>query len=244
MGQSRLFHSVAEQIVQLIDDRVFPPGAKLPGERELAERFGVSRVTVREAEVALQAQGRLRIRAGSGVYVCDQETADCGDATEVSAFELTEARSLFESEAAALAATIITDADIEKLEKLVAALADDATADAADYEFHLTIAAASGNGVILHTIKDLWRMRSDVPQVRSSHEEVCIPDGAARVAEHAPILEALRQRDPVGARLAMRRHFNRLLHAMLDKAEETAMREAQRRATESRERFLISARFG
>ena len=54
MSRSRLFHSVADQIVQLIDDGVFPPGAKLPGERELADRFGVSRVTIREAEVALQ----------------------------------------------------------------------------------------------------------------------------------------------------------------------------------------------
>ena len=61
MSQIRLFHTVAQQILQLIADEGFGPGAKLPGERELAERFGVSRVTVREAEVALQAQGRLTI---------------------------------------------------------------------------------------------------------------------------------------------------------------------------------------
>lgn len=243
MNQSRLFHSVADQIVRLIDQGEFPPGTRLPGERELADRFGVSRVTVREAEVALQAQGRLTIRAGSGVYVRDHEAANREALPEVSAFELTEARSLFESEAAALAATIITDADLAKLEGLVAALGEDATADEADREFHLTIAAASGNGVILHTINNLWRMRSELPQVRDTHASVCIHDGAARVAEHAPILAALRDRDPVGARLAMRRHFNRLLNAMLDKAEETAMRELQRRASESRERFLISARF-
>ena len=69
MSQIRLFHTVAQQILQLIADEGFGPGAKLPGERELAERFGVSRVTVREAEVALQAQGRLTIKTGSGVFV-------------------------------------------------------------------------------------------------------------------------------------------------------------------------------
>jgi DNA-binding FadR family transcriptional regulator len=242
MSRSRLFHSVADQILQLIDDGVFAPGAKLPGERELADRFGVSRVTVREAAVALQAQGRLVIRAGSGVYVSQDARAD-DDLPEVTAFELTEARSLFESEAAALAATVITDQTLAKLEGLVAALAADDTADEADREFHLTIAAASGNGVILQTITNLWRMRSDAPPIRDAHEGVCIHDGAARVAEHAPILAALRDRDPVGARLAMRRHFNRLLGAMLDRAEETAMQEARRQASQSRERFLISARF-
>lgn len=241
MSRSRLFHSVADRIVQLIDTGVFPSGAKLPGERELADRLGVSRVTVREAEVALQAQGRLTIRAGSGVYVRDGAPAEA--LPNVTAFELTEARSLFESEAAALAATVITDETIKKLEGLVAALADDRTANHADREFHLTIAAASGNGVILHTITDLWRMRSEVALIRDAHENVCLPGGAARVAEHTPILDALRERDPVGARLAMRRHFNRLLGAMLDRAEETALREARRQASESRERFLISARF-
>lgn len=243
MSQSRLFHTVADQIVQLIEDGVFPPGAKLPGERELADRLGVSRVTIREAEVALQAQGRLVIRAGSGVYVRDHEAARRGDLPDVSAFELTEARSLFESEAAALAATVITDATVDKLASLVAAMAHDDTADEADREFHLTIAASSGNGAILHTIKTLWRMRSELPHIRATHEGVCIRDGAARVAEHSVILDALRDRDAAGARLAMRRHFNRLLEAMLDRAEETAMSELRRRATESRERFLISARF-
>jgi DNA-binding FadR family transcriptional regulator len=241
MNQSRLFQSVAEQIVQLIEGGAFPPGAKLPGERELADRFGVSRVTVREAEVALQAQGRLVIRAGSGVYVSDPQEGR-GRLPDASAFELTEARCLFESEAAALAASIISDGDLDKLAGLVADMRDDGRADDADREFHLTIAAASGNRVIQHTIEELWRMRSELPQVRSTHEGVCIHDGGLRVAEHEPILAAMRERDAVGARLAMRKHFNRLLEAMLDRAEETAMSEVRRQASESRERFLITVR--
>src|SRR3954469_14615180 len=95
----RLFQGIADQIVGLIREGVFPPGSRLPGERELAERFGVSRVTIREAEIALQAMGRVRIKTGAGVYVTEASAAAGHDLPDVSAFELTEARSLFESEA-------------------------------------------------------------------------------------------------------------------------------------------------
>lgn len=67
----RLYQGIADQITALIDQGVFPTGTRLPGERELAERFGVSRVTIREAEIALQAIGRIVIKTGSGVYVTD-----------------------------------------------------------------------------------------------------------------------------------------------------------------------------
>ena len=71
MAEKRLYHTVANKILELIDSGVFPPGTRLPGERDLAEKFGVSRVAVREAEIALQAQGRLelwrrRLRNGQG----------------------------------------------------------------------------------------------------------------------------------------------------------------------------------
>ena len=121
MSQKRLFHTVADQILQLIADEGYGPGAKLPGERELAERFGVSRVTVREAEVALQAQGKLAIKTGSGVFVCSAPQP-AGALPAVSPFEVTEARSLFESEAAALAASVITDEALARLDYLVEAM--------------------------------------------------------------------------------------------------------------------------
>lgn len=243
MSRPRLFHGVTDQITQLIDDGVFGPGAKLPSERELAERFGVSRITVREAAVALQAAGRIVIKPGSGVYVADRKPVLDGSLPEVSAFELTEARSLFESEAAALAAPIITDQTLAKLDTLVRALGQGGqAADDADREFHLTIAQATGNGAILHTLKTLWRMRSELPAVRSTHESVCDRDRASRVNEHAAVLDALKARDPVAARQAMRAHFNRLIEAMLDAAEAKAMRELRQQASESRERFLISAK--
>ena len=248
MAERRLFQDIADRIVDLIREGAFPPGSRLPGERELSERFGVSRVTIREAEIALQAAGWIRIKTGAGVYVTGGGEGACtGDQLpRVSAFELTEARSLFEAEAAALAATTIADGDLARLNQLLEVMGDDAASEEqineADREFHNVIAAASGNRAIIHMIGTLWRMRTELPEVRATHAAVCKQDGAARDAEHRAILDALRARDSIGARLAMRRHFNRLLESMLDANEERELQELRRRSAESRARFLLSAR--
>ena len=246
MADRRLFQNVAEQIMEMIQAGEFPPGSRLPGERELAERFGVSRVTIREAEIALQAMGKVRIRTGSGVYVTEAGGDD--DLPCISAFELTEARSLFESEAAALAAPIISDELLEKLDDLLQMMAsetdEDRFANEADREFHMTIASASGNAAITYVIKSLWRLRTDVPEVRAMHESICHNDGAARMEEHAEIVRALRSRDPAAARAAMRGHFNRLIEVMLNANEEREIEELRSRAAASRARFLMSATLG
>ena len=245
MAERRLFEDIAEKIAGMVRAGEFSPGSRLPGERELSERLGASRVTIREAEIALQARGLLRIRAGSGVYVCDPKTETGDELPSVSAFELTEARSLFESEAAALAAPIISDADLAKLDALLAVMAEDSgdeeRSTAADREFHMTIAAASSNRVIIHTVQTLWKFRMEVPQVRLTHESVCHHDGAARQDEHAAIVEALRRRDAKGARQAMRLHFSRLLEAMLDATEKQERLELEQKTAQSRSRFLMSA---
>lgn len=242
----RLFQTIARRIEQLIESGEFPPGARLPGERELAERFEVSRVTVREAEIALQAIGLIEIKTGSGVYVADRPAAARNALPEVSAFELTEARSLFEAEAAALAAPIITADKLTELDRLLAVMAaedgDTELSTEADRDFHALIAAASGNQAIIHVIRELWRLRTEVPQVRNAHAAVCKGDARARQREHEAIVDALKKRDPKGARIAMRQHFRRLLETMLDDNEARALSEIKRRSAESRERFLISAR--
>ena len=244
MGEKRLFHSVAEQITDLIKDGVFPVGARLPGERELAERFGVSRVTIREAEIALQAIGRIEIKTGSGVYVSDKPPGDHSQLPDVSAFELTEARSLFEAEAAALAAQNISDEDIAKLGRFIMEMGskDEDVSTKADQQFHITIAEASGNAAIVHTIKSLWRMREELPEVKAAYESVCELDTSTRTNEHQDIYDALATRNPLAARQAMRSHFRRLIEAMLDATEKQAMEEVQQRANESRERFLSAAK--
>lgn len=245
MSDKRLYQTVARSILDMIESGSYPPGTRLPGERELAERFNVSRVVVREAEISLEALGRVEIKVGSGVYVCDPATATGLALPKVTPFELTQTRLLFESECAALAATMITDEQIAGLEATIEKMAeaphDTEDGEEADREFHLQIAKASGNEANVFFLKTLWRMRTEIEPVKRVYAAVCHADTSHRVNEHSEILEALRARDPGAARNAMRGHFSRLLEALLDASERQAIEDARRRSSENRERFLKSA---
>lgn len=240
----RLFHTIVQQLTELIDSGAFPPGARLPCERDLAERFKVSRVTIREAAVALQALGRVTVKTGSGAYVCKTPPSATAPLPVISAFELTEARALFESEAAALAAPRIEDAELDRLWALVETLTADlsrAEHDAADKVFHLTIAAASGNKVVEHMIGELWRLRAELPDVAKAYSEICRQIAEDRLDEHRAVYTALRNRDPAAARTAMRHHFQCILAKLLDASEERALREVRQQAAQSRKRYGASA---
>lgn len=249
MTDKRLYHQVAEQIIDLIESGEYPPGSRLPGERDLAEKFGVSRVSVREAEISLQAVGRLSIKVGSGAYVMDPSEGHPGVLPAVSAFELTEARALFEAESAAIAAPIISDSDLDRLESLIQIMASDTddgelNAEKADEEFHRVIAKASNNDAIVFTIENLWRMRSEAVQVQSIYNSVCKQDAKSRELEHRAILDALKARDSSAARNAMRAHFTRMIEALLVASEAEAYRQVKQQASESRSRFLMASRLG
>jgi DNA-binding FadR family transcriptional regulator len=244
MNGKRLYHSVAEQIKALISQGTFPPGSRLPGERELAEQFDVSRVTIREAEIALQALGYISIKTGSGAYVLDPAENVHHGLPNVSAFELTEARLIYEAEAAALAAQHISDETLERLEKLLEVMItkgrqNQALLLKADHEFHLAIAAASGNTAVKYIVETLWRMRGELPEVRDVHSSICaVEDKDVLHKEHAQVLDALRARDPAAARQAMQEHFRSLLESMLDVTEEQALKAIREQATQSRQRYL------
>ena len=247
MTSKRLYHSVADQIIAMIDDGTFPPSSRLPGERELADQFNVSRVAVREAGIFLAARGIIQIKMGSGAYVLDpsKHNGSLGGLLSVSAFELTEARTLFESEGAALAARDISDETLSRLEGYLNKMrgndpGTEREAELADRGFHLTIASASGNAAVRHVVEMLWQIRMESEPVRKVYDSVCLKDSDVRESEHREILDALRKRDPGAARIAMREHFRRLIEAMLDVTEEQALEELRRKATESRERFLAS----
>jgi len=245
MAEQRLYHKVANNILELIDSGVFPPGSRLPGERDLAERFGVSRVSVREAEIALQARGRIEIKVGSGAYVLDGSEYTAHGLPKVGPFELTEARALFEAESAALAAPIITNEAIAELERLIRIMigeeASDMTADEADEAFHVNIAKATNNPAIIFVIKSMWSMRTEAAQLQKVYRSVCDRDPSHRGDEHEDILNALKARDSTAARTAMRAHFTRMIEALLVASEEEAYREVKKKTTESRSRFLLAA---
>lgn len=246
MSEPKLYQSAARQICTLIDSGEFPAGSRLPGERELAQRFGVGRVTIREAEIALEAQGRVTIRTGSGVYVQPRPSEGPEALPKVTAFELTAARAVIEAEAAALACTHVTDAQLAELDALIGTMArngaDEDSGEEADREFHLAIAHTSANPVIEYCVQLLWRMRNELPEVKRVYSKVCIHDHRARAAEHKHILDALRRRDSAAARAAMRKHFHRLFEAMLEATESEALDEVKRRTERDRQRFLVTTR--
>lgn len=246
MSDQRLYHKVANQILELIDSGIFPPGSRLPGERDLAEKFGVSRVSIREAEIALQAQGRIEIKVGSGAYVLDGAGQLGRGLPKVGPFELTEARALFEAEAAALAAPIITDEALGELEKHIEMMVGkhvdpNVNVEEADRLFHLTIAKATNNAAIIYTIEKMWKMRSEAVKVQDVYESVCHSDNTLLEKEHRAILNALRERDSSKARKTMRAHFTRMIEVLLVASEEAAFAELKRKTSESRSRFLLSA---
>ena len=245
MTDQPLYQMIAKRLAKQMDNGKYPPGSRLPAERDLAEQFGVSRVTIREAEIALQAQGRISIRKGSGVYVTDNWQDVAAAFPNISAFEVTEARALFEAEAAALAAQQVSDATLAELERLVDIMSrtgpDDPAGEAADHEFHRVIASASNNGAIIYVIEALWKMRDEIEPVKEVYDSVCAEDVGARGREHADILEAIRAKNPVSARMAMREHFKRLLESMLEATHEKAMEELRQQTTKSRDRYLKSA---
>lgn len=242
MTGKKLYHSIAKSIMDMIDTGAYPPGTRLPGERELAAKFGVSRVVIREAEIVLETIGRLDARVRSGMYVRDQSKNVSSALPNVTPFELTQTRLLFESECAALAATQITDEQLEDLRKTIDLMAEPSNGapdgEDADRAFHLQIASASGNLINVFLFEKLWRMRTEIPTIKIAYESVCSSDASRRVNEHSEILAALTARDPVKARNAMRRHFERLLEALLDASEQQAIVEARKRSDVIRERYL------
>lgn len=242
-GSKRLYRQVVEQILQLIDSGEYPAGSRLPPERELSERFGVSRPTIREAVIALEARERVYVKTGSGVYVMARKEIKGVD-SNASPFELLETRVLVEGEAAALAASMISERQLEELEGALQEMqreneAGDVESNSADRKFHAVIAEATHNRVLSSMIKSLWDAQEGLQHIKMAHEAICMANPQVRLDEHRRIYDALASRDASGARAAMRAHFSRGIDALHQTAEQEALNEVKRKLSASRERFSI-----
>jgi GntR family hexuronate regulon transcriptional repressor len=242
----RLYQDLARSLIAELAAGRYPVGARLPAERELAVQYSVSRPTVREAVIALEVQGLVEVRVGSGAYVMRLPGKGDIPGFNVTAFELTEARLLFEGEAAALAATQITDAELAEIEALVEQIArenqdpkatDPARPDGADRAFHLAIARATRNNAIYDVIEQLWNLRANSPESALLHEKARSANIKPVVEEHTAVLKALRDRDPAAARTAMRTHLSQVLESLLFATEEKAIAEARRLVSAKRARY-------
>ncbi|CAL9369058.1 FadR/GntR family transcriptional regulator [Streptomyces pilosus] len=203
-----------ERITAMIREGELEPGERLPTERDLAARLGISRSSMREAIRALTVLGVLEARHGSGIYVTRLEAGDLLETFGVVAdlsrgsrlVELLQVRRALESAATALAAARITPERLAEVERHLVAM--DATDDperilAHDLAFHREIAAAAGNGTMAAILEGL-SSRTFRARVRRGHQEEGAFERTRR--EHAAIHRALVARDPEAARAAAAAH--------------------------------------
>lgn len=238
---NRLYERVARVLAADIARGEYPVGERLPPERELAQAHGVSRPTIREAIIALELDGLVDVRMGSGVYVIAQyPRGGVPGVTDVGPFELLEARRSIESEATALAATRITDEQLAELEVLLDQINGNnefSVSEEADRQFHIKIAESSGNSAMQSVVEMLWEARARSPQYRLLTHKAHVAGVGPDTDEHALILEALRSRDPIAAGSAMRNHLNRVLEGLLAATEVHELEQVRERVDAQRRRF-------
>ncbi|MBW8880518.1 MAG: FadR family transcriptional regulator [Asticcacaulis sp.] len=240
----KLYRQIADSIAAEIESGRYKPGDRLPTERDLALQFGVSRPTLREALIALEILGMIEARHGHGILVVENKgkTAPISD-SEIGAFELIEARRLFEGEVAAMAATLIHDDQIDELERLLKRMddPDPAKAEGADREFHMTIANITGNGALVACVENLWDWRYRSPLAKNILARAANLGMKQRIDEHKGIVQALKNRSAVQARQAMHDHMDRVIEHLLNATEVLAVETAKQASHERRK--AMSKRF-
>lgn len=242
----RLYEQIARTLSQAIGNGEYQIGQRLPSERDLAQTFGVSRPTVREAIIALELDGLVEVRLGSGVYVMNRYPPDGSEgAKDIGPFELLEARRAIEGEACALAAVRIDDAQLEQLAGLIEEMRDDnrhqeiLKSEEADRRFHELIASSTQNSGIIAAVQMLWDARARSPQSHSMDDKSRARGLKPPIDEHATILRALERRDPDAARAAMREHITRVIEDMLEVTEVEELERARAMAAEKRRRYSM-----
>ncbi|RUT31297.1 FadR family transcriptional regulator [Arsenicitalea aurantiaca] len=214
----RLTDRVKVDLAQLIEMDNLRPGDKLPPAEQLCERFSVSRTVVREAIASLKAEGRLRSRRGSGVFVSEPKRVGGSmfmeapqDIGEV--LELMEFRMSVEIEAAGLAAERRTETNLLRIEQALAQFArrtaGTSLATEADRAFHRAIADATYNRRFRLFVDDMGDRLIPRRALRAGFtDEKDRADFLEAIqAEHRDIFEAVSRREPDRARAAMRAHL-------------------------------------
>ena len=208
----RLYRQIADQLRHLIDQGEFTVGSRLPAERVLADRLGVSRPTVREALIALEVEGRLKIRVGSGIYVVEQQPAAVvpGNAAIEGPLELLRARAFVESAVAEEAAARARAEDIERLNDILIEVDQQHSGDgliALDRRFHAAIAAILDNAVLVRFVGELFDLRINPYFEQLARHIENASTWKETHLEHIVIRDAIAARDPLAARTAMRNHL-------------------------------------
>jgi GntR family transcriptional repressor for pyruvate dehydrogenase complex len=211
---TRIYEEIVRQIKTMITEGRLKSGDQLPPERDLAEKFLVSRTSVREALRALESLGLVEIRPGEGTFVREvsvesliQPLALVMLAQREAIGELFEARRLLEPEIAGLAAARATPDDLHEMDRILEEQAREVAAGrtgfAQDARFHAAVGAAAHNRAItrmVHAIMDLL--------TQSREESLNTPGRPERSHDdHRRVLDAIASRNEAGARRAMLEHL-------------------------------------
>ncbi len=220
----RLYRQIADQIIRLIEAGEYKPGQRLPAERLLAVQLSVSRPSVREALIALEVEGWVAIRGGTGVFVLERQDAPVQGEPPVTVsanisalpqpgpLEVLYARDLIEPEVAALASK---QASPELISTMARIMGDMVCCSASnpkhldyDHQFHFSLAEATGNSALVQTMETLWVMRQSPLYIRLQNHFHNEAVWQRAIIEHREIFEAVKSGDAKSARAAMHRHLN------------------------------------
>lgn len=215
---SRLYEQIVQQIEESILKGALKPGDQLPAERELAQKFGVSRTAVREAVKALREKGLVEAYSGRGTFITNGTSQAIRQSLDFmmkigqpdGSTNLVEVREILEPEIAARAATRVEEQHLAMMREAIAVM-DRAGQDAdafieADLDFHLALAEAAANPLILSLIDSI------VGLLREQRMRTFYVDGGPERGQfhHKRILEAVERRDPEKARAAMQAHLEQV----------------------------------
>ncbi len=234
----RLYRQIAEQLRAGMLSGEFAVGSRLPAERDLAKQLSVSRSSVREALIALEVEGWVEVRTGSGIYALDRSNINAinniadqaintpaiginesenallsENKAEWGPLELIRARRVVEGETAAIAALQAKRKDIDAMGKALRMMQTEA-ADGVlpldgDRAFHTAIVQASGNEVLIDTVQSFWDSRRGPIFERLVGYFETLQSWQAAIAEHSAILEAIQAHDAAAARTAMHAHMDK-----------------------------------
>ena len=214
---SRLYAQIVQQIEESILNGTLKPGDQLPPERELAVRFGVSRTAVREAVRTLHQRGLVEAYSGRGTFVTNGTSQAIRSSLDLmmkiqpaGPAPLVEVREILEPEIAALAAIRWDETHLVMMRKAIAVMdrerSDGEAFIEADLDFHLALAKAAANPLILSLIDSIGEL------LREQRMRIFYAEGGPERGQfhHKRILEAVEQRDPERAREAMRAYLHQV----------------------------------
>jgi GntR family transcriptional repressor for pyruvate dehydrogenase complex len=216
--KERLYQEIVDQIQQQIFSGALKPGDQIPAERDLAERFGVSRTAVREAIKSLTEKGLIEVFVGRGTFVTNLSLDRVIESMTLllrnephNVASLQEAREVLEIPTARLAATRRTDAHVARLRAISTELEAENSISArlvdGDTEFHVEVARATGNPVLVLLSQTIVALLRTERLYRADFDSTRLPTA---LADHRDIVDAIADGNPERAAQAMSDHLTRV----------------------------------